>query len=110
KVFGNVDEMLDFVEMLADETGLPVGVKSAVGDMQLWYDLAALMRDGERGVDFIAIDGAEGGTGAAPLAFSDHVALPFKLAMSRVYRVFAEAGLHEKIVFIGSGRLGFPVQ
>lgn len=108
--FGNVDEMLDFVELLADETGLPVGIKSAVGEMEFWYELARQMRSGERGVDFIAIDGAEGGTGAAPLAFSDHVALPFKLGMSRVYRVFAEAGLHEKVVWIGAGRLGFPVQ
>ncbi|MBI1355564.1 MAG: FMN-binding glutamate synthase family protein [Acidobacteria bacterium] len=108
--FRNVDEMLDFVELLAEETGLPVGIKSAVGEMDFWYDLARLMLHGDRGVDFIAIDGAEGGTGAAPLAFSDHVALPFKLGHSRVYRAFAEAGLHEKIVFIGSGKLGFPEQ
>ncbi len=108
--FGSVDEMLDFVEMLADETGLPVGIKSAIGEMEFWYELARQMRSGQRGVDYIAVDGAEGGTGAAPLAFSDHVALPFKLAMSRIYRVFAEADLHEKIVWIGSGRLGFPVQ
>jgi glutamate synthase (ferredoxin) len=56
----------------------------------------------------VTIDGGEGGTGAAPLTFSDHVALPFKIAMSRIYRVFVEADLHEKVVFIGSGRLGFP--
>jgi glutamate synthase domain-containing protein 2 len=59
-------------------------------------------------VDFVTIDGGEGGTGAGPLVFSDHVALPFKIGFSRVYRQFAEAGLHEGIVFVGSGRLGFP--
>jgi glutamate synthase (ferredoxin) len=106
--FSSADSLLDFVERLADATGLPVGIKSAVGQMQLWHDLARLMARGDRGVDFITIDGGEGGTGAAPLVFSDHVALPFKVGMSRIYRVFAEAGLHEKIVFIGSGKLGFP--
>ena len=40
--------------------------------------------------------------------FADHVALPFKNGFSRVYREFAEQGIHENIVFIGSGKLGFP--
>ena len=106
--FSSCDELLDFVELLAAETGLPVGVKSAVGELEFWRDLAHLMAQGGRGVDFITIDGGEGGTGAAPLVFADHVALPFRFAISRVYRVFAEAGQHEKVVWIGSGRLGFP--
>jgi len=63
-----------------------------------------------RGVDFITIDGGEGGTGAAPLAFSDHVSLPFKLGFSQVYRAMAERGLHHNVVFNGSGKLGFPEQ
>ncbi|MEM7453096.1 MAG: FMN-binding glutamate synthase family protein [Planctomycetota bacterium] len=108
--FSNVDEMLDFVERLADLTGLPVGIKSAVGEMDFWRQLVELMQSGERGVDFVAIDGGEGGTGAAPLAFSDHVSLPFKMGMSRVFREFAQCGLHEKVTFIGSGKLGFPQQ
>jgi glutamate synthase domain-containing protein 2 len=106
--FRNADEMLDFVELLASETGLPVGIKSAVGDSAFWKDLASLMASGTRGVDFITIDGGEGGTGAAPLVFADRVGLPFKVGFSRVQRAFADHGLHDRIVFIGSGRLGFP--
>lgn len=106
--FHDVDSMLDFVERLADESGLPVGIKSAVGEMGFWNDLVHQMSTTDRGVDFITIDGGEGGTGAAPLVFSDHVALPFKLAMCSVYRLFAEAELHDNVVFIGSGKLGFP--
>jgi hypothetical protein len=60
------------------------------------------------GPDFVTIDGGEGGTGAAPLAFSDHVALPFKLAIARVYPLFVRAGIAEDVVFVGAGRLGFP--
>ncbi|QDV45709.1 Ferredoxin-dependent glutamate synthase 1 [Stieleria neptunia] len=106
--FSGVDSMLDFVERLAQESGLPVGIKSAVGQMDFWYDLAGQIHETGRSVDFVTIDGGEGGTGAAPLVFSDHVAMPFKLGMSSVYRIFRDAELHENIVFIGSGKLGFP--
>lgn len=108
RAFRNVDEMLDLVEELADETGLPIGIKSAVGQLDDWQELADRMCSEDRGVDFITIDGGEGGTGAAPFAFSDHVALPFKIGFSRVYRLFAERGSHHNVVWIGSGKLGFP--
>jgi len=106
--FHDADSLLDLVEELADASGLPVGIKSAVGDDALFHDLARLMTDGERGVDFITIDGGEGGTGAGPLAFTDHVSLPFKIGFSRVYRIFAEAGLTDRTVFLGAGKLGLP--
>lgn len=106
--FRGTDGLLDFVELVAAATGLPVGIKSAVGPLDFWEQLAGLMATTDRGVDFITVDGGEGGSGDAPLAFSDHVSLPFKLAMSRVYRVFAERDLTERLTFIGSGRLGFP--
>ena len=106
--FGNADTLLDFVESIATATGLPVGIKSAVGDSTFWTTLARLMSTSARGVDFITIDGGEGGTGASPLVFTDHVALPFKVGFSRVQKIFNEEGLHEQVVFVGSGRLGFP--
>ena len=106
--FDDVDSMLDFVELIADATGLPVGIKSAVGELGFWSQLASYMKTGDRGVDFITIDGGEGGTGAAPLVFTDHLALPFRMAFPRVYTLFAERGLHEQVVFIGAGKLGLP--
>ncbi|MFD8688273.1 FMN-binding glutamate synthase family protein [Streptomyces sp. NPDC059651] len=106
--FHDVDSMLDFVELLADATGLPVGIKSAVGEMGFWEELATLMARGDRGVDFVTVDGGEGGTGAAPLIFSDSVSLPFRMGFSRVYGTFAERGLTDDITFIGSGKLGLP--
>lgn len=108
--FHDVDSMLDFVEMLADKTGLPVGIKSAVGNSFFWDELAEQMAQRQRGVDFITIDGGEGGTGAGPLVFTDHVALPFKLGFVRVYRAFRDRGVHNDVVFIGSAKLGFPEQ
>jgi glutamate synthase (ferredoxin) len=106
--FSDVSSMLDFIEKLADATGLPVGIKSAVGDLGFWRDLAAQIDRTGRAPDFVTIDGGEGGTGAAPLVFTDHVALPFRLGFAEVYKTFAEAGVQQKVVFIGSGKLGFP--
>ena len=108
KAFSNVDELLEFVEQLAEVSGVPVGIKSAVGQEWFWTELATRMAATKTGPDFVTVDGSEGGTGAAPLVFSDHVALPFWQAFSVVHKAFGEANLHEKIVFIGSGKLGYP--
>jgi glutamate synthase domain-containing protein 2 len=106
--FRDADSLLDFVELLADRSGLPVGLKSAVGQLDMFRDLATCMQRDGRGVDFVNIDGGEGGTGAGPLVFTDHVAMPFKIGFSRVYRLFAEAGVTERVVFCGAGKLGLP--
>jgi glutamate synthase domain-containing protein 2 len=106
--FTNVDSMLDFVEMVADETGLPVGIKSAVGDLEFWDHLVEQMAGRQRGVDFVNIDGGEGGTGAAPMIFADAVSYPFRVGFAHVYSRFAEAGLTDDLTFIGAGKLGIP--
>ena len=106
--FSDTDSLLDWVELLAAETGLPVGIKSAVGDMAFWDELTELMATTGRGVDFVTVDGGEGGTGAAPLIFTDSVSLPFQLGFARVYATFARKGLEQDVVFVGGGKLGLP--
>jgi glutamate synthase domain-containing protein 2 len=106
--FHDVDSLLELIERIAAATGLPVGVKSAVGESAFWSLLAGRMQATGTGPDFVTVDGGEGGTGAAPLVFADHVALPFFVGFPRVYRAFAEHGLHEQVAFIGSGKLGLP--
>lgn len=107
--FHDVPSMIEFIETVADATGLPVGIKSAVGQMDFWQELAqAMSHDRSAGPDFITIDGGEGGTGAAPYAFADHVALPFRNGFVRVRQTFAEHGIDRDVPFIGSARLGFP--
>jgi glutamate synthase (ferredoxin) len=108
--FRDVSSMLDFIEQLADATGLPVGIKSAVGEMDFWHELARLIDTTGRAPDFVTIDGGEGGTGAGPLVFTDHVALPFKLGFASVHKALAERGVRDRVVLIGSGKLGFPEQ
>lgn len=106
--FGGVESLVEFCETVADRTGLPVGIKSAVGDLSFWTSLAAHMRREEAGPDFVTVDGGEGGTGAAPLVFADRVGLPFFLAQSRVHAAFVREGIADDVVFIGSGKLGMP--
>ena len=106
--FSDIKEMIDFIELMANATGLPVGINSAVGKLEMLEELADLMKKTGKGPDFITIDGGEGGTGAAPPSFADHVSLPFVYAFSSVYRIFQKRELNDKITFIGSGKLGLP--
>ncbi len=106
--FSDVVGLIEFVELIADRTGVPVGIKAAVGQINFWVDLADQMESSRRGPDFITIDGAEGGTGAAPLVFSDNVAYPFRIGFAKVFDIFYSRGLHRDITFIGAGKLGYP--
>ena len=108
RAFSSIPQMVEFIEDIAQNTGLPVGIKSAVGKLDKWEELAEVMDETGKGPDFITVDGGEGGTGAAPPSFADHVALPFVYAFSQVYQIFAERKLTERTVFIASGKLGFP--
>lgn len=110
KAFNNVPELMTFIEEIAEATGLPVGIKAAVGKLEQWEELADIMVKTRKGPDFITVDGGEGGTGAAPPSFADHVSLPWVYGFSDLYKVFQKRGLTERIVFIGSGKLGFPAK
>jgi glutamate synthase domain-containing protein 2 len=108
--FSNVRELMHFIEDIAENTGLPVGIKAAIGKLNEWEELADLMIETGKGPDFITVDGGEGGTGAAPPSFADHVSLPWVYGFSDLYKVFKKRNLTDRIVFIGSGKLGFPAK
>ncbi|MCM8568124.1 FMN-binding glutamate synthase family protein [Gramella jeungdoensis] len=108
--FSDMDDMVDFIEKIADATGLPTGIKSAVGQLNDWENLARIMEKKDCGPDFITIDGGEGGTGAAPPSFADHVSLPWIYGFTDVYKVFQKHKLTHRLVFIASGKLGFPAK
>lgn len=107
--FSSVDEMIDLIEEIAGQTGRPVGIKSAVGKLDFWIELADKMKDTDVGPDFITIDGGEGGTGAAPAAFADNMSLPLDDAFTSVYKVFQSYSV-KNIVWIASGKLGHPTR
>lgn len=108
--FSNVRELVDFIEDLAEKSGLPVGIKSAIGDLGAWEELADIMKKENKGPDFITIDGGEGGTGAAPPSFADHVALPLVFGFMEIYTLLQRKGLTANVALGASGKLGFPAE
>jgi glutamate synthase domain-containing protein 2 len=103
----NVNELLDKVAYIRDLTGRPVGVKTAIGGWQFINELCeAVNRRGlEYAPDFLAIDGGEGGSGAAPQALMDHMALSITEALPRVVDALIESGLRQRIRVIAAGKL-----
>jgi glutamate synthase domain-containing protein 2 len=103
----NVNELLDKIAWIRDLTGRPVGVKTAIGGWRLLNDFAeAIHRRGlEFAPDFLAIDGGEGGSGAAPQALADHMSLSIDEALPRVVDSLIETGLRQRIRVIASGKI-----
>jgi glutamate synthase domain-containing protein 2 len=103
----DVAALLDRVAMLRDLTGKPVGVKTAIGGWAFLNELCdgVLRRGLDCAPDFLVIDGGEGGSGAAPQALMDHMALPIAEALPRVVDALLESGLRERIKVVASGKL-----
>lgn len=103
----NVDELLDKIAYIRDLTGRPVGVKTAIGGWRFMNELCdAISRRGlEYAPDFLAIDGGEGGSGAAPQALFDHMSLPIAEALPRVVDVLLQADLKKRIRVVAAGKL-----
>jgi glutamate synthase domain-containing protein 2 len=108
--FDNPAALLDFVERVRGITGKPTGLKLTLGDYD-WLDefLAVILREGiERAPDFITIDSADGGTGAAPMSLMDCVGLPIQESLPLVVDKLIEHGLRERVKVIASGKLITP--
>jgi glutamate synthase domain-containing protein 2 len=103
----NMDELLDKVAYVRELTGRPVGVKTAIGGWEFINDLcdAVLRRGREYAPDFLAIDGGEGGSGAAPQTLFDHMSLPITEALPRVVDSLIQADLKGRIRVVAAGKL-----
>ena len=108
----SIDELLDMVEHVRTVTGKPVGVKTAIGGTRFMDELrAAISRRGlSAAPDFLTIDGGEGGSGAAPQALADHMALSIDEALPLVADALIAGGLKERIRVIASGQLVTPAR
>jgi glutamate synthase domain-containing protein 2 len=103
----NVNELLDMVVRVRQVTGKPTGIKTAIGGRRFMHELCeAIVRRGPQDApDFITVDGGEGGSGAAPQALADHMALSIDEALPRVVDTLIEFDLRERIRVIASGKL-----
>jgi glutamate synthase domain-containing protein 2 len=103
----NIDELLDMIARVRDITGKPVGIKTAIGGWDFMNKLTeAVVRRGlSDAPDFIAIDGGEGGSGAAPQALADHMGLSIDEALPRAVDALLEAGIKDRVKVIAAGQL-----
>ncbi|RSZ59500.1 FMN-binding glutamate synthase family protein [Massilia atriviolacea] len=98
--------MLHFIERLRTLSGgKPTGFKLAIGHPWEFFGIVKAMLATGIVPDFIVVDGGEGGTGAAPVEFSDHVGTPLQEALVLVHNTLVGANLREKIKIGASGKI-----
>jgi glutamate synthase domain-containing protein 2 len=99
-------ELCSFIKQLRDLSGgKPVGFKMCVGHPWEWFAIAKAMLETGIKPDFITIDGAEGGTGAAPAEFADHKGAPLREGLMLVHNTLVGLNLRDDIRLIASGKL-----
>jgi glutamate synthase domain-containing protein 2 len=99
-------ELIAFVGKLRELSGgKPVGIKLAIGHPWEWFSMVKAMLETGVTPDFIAVDGGEGGTGAAPLEFTDHVGAPLREGLMLVHNTLIGVNLRDRIRVGASGKV-----
>ncbi len=104
--FNSAEGLLRFIQQLRDlSEGKPVGFKLCIGDTREFEEICEKMNEIGIYPDFITVDGAEGGTGAAPPEFSDGVGMPLEPALIFVNRTLQKYNIRNKVRLIASGKV-----
>ena len=105
-VFDTPVGLLRFVAQMRQLSGgKPAGFKLAIGHPWEWFGIAKAMHETGLLPDFIVVDGAEGGTGAAPAEFIDHVGVPMHEALLLVHNTLVGLGLRDRIQLGAAGQV-----
>lgn len=110
--FSTPHEMVEFIAHVRETSGgIPVGIKMCVGQPGEFAALVRAMVEVGNGPDFITVDGAEGGTGAAPPELTNSVGLPMQEGLVLVRNMLVGAGLRDKVSIVASGKIssGFSI-
>ena len=104
--FSTPKELLAFIKTLRDNgDGKPVGFKLCIGHRREFMCIVKAMVETDIVPDFIVIDGKEGGTGAAPLEFANHVGMPLVEGLTFAHNTLRGAGLRDRIKIGASGKI-----
>lgn len=99
-------EMMDFLQKLRDLSGgKPVGFKLCIGRFSEFFSICKAMIQKDVYPDFITVDGAEGGTGAAPREFTNHVGTPLNDGLNFVHNTLLGFGIRKHIRLIAAGKV-----
>lgn len=105
-VFSTPLGLMAFITRLRELSGgKPVGIKLCVGHPWEFFAIAKAMKETDSWPDFITVDGSEGGTGAAPVEFADHIGAPLREGLMLVHNTLMGLGLRDKVRIIASGKL-----
>lgn len=106
RVFATPRELVRFIARMRELSGgKPTGFKLCVGSRRQFLAVCKAMLDEGTAPDFIVVDGAEGGTGAAPLEFADHVGTPLTEGLLTVHNALVGAGLRDQVRIGASGKI-----
>jgi len=104
--FSSPLELMEFIARLRElSSGKPIGFKLCIGHRWEFMAIAKAMLETSIAPDFIVIDGAEGGTGAAPIEFSNHLGTPLRQGLAFAHNVLVGANLRDKVKLGASGKL-----
>ena len=104
--FSTPTEMMHFIARLRQLSGgKPVGFKLCIGHPWEWFAIVKAMLATNITPDFIVVDGAEGGTGAAPVEFSDHVGAPLQEGLQLVHNTLMGVNLRSRISIGAAGKI-----
>jgi len=104
--FSDAKGLIHFIAKLRElSNGKPIGFKLCIGNTTEFEAICHEMIAEDTYPDFITVDGAEGGTGAAPLEFADGVGMPFEPALIFVNKTLVSLNIRDKIRIIGSGKI-----
>ena len=104
--FSTPIELLQFIDQMRNLSGgKPTGFKLAIGHAWEWFSIAKAMQETGILPDFITVDGAEGGTGASPAEFIDHVGVPMHEALMLVHNTLVGLGLRDQVKIAAAGKI-----
>lgn len=104
--FSTPRELMAFVAKLRELSGgKPVGIKFCVGSRTDVMAICKAMHETNTLVDFITVDGAEGGTGAAPIEYEDHVGTPLSEGLMLVHTILVGTGLRHEVRLAAAGKV-----
>ncbi|MFT4188600.1 MAG: FMN-binding glutamate synthase family protein [Aeromicrobium sp.] len=99
-------ELIDFIDQLRDLSGgKPVGFKICIGSRREFLAICKAMLERGSAPDFIIVDGSEGGTGAGPVEFEDHLGMPLTEALMFVHNALVGVGLRHQVKIGASGKV-----
>ena len=103
--FSNFQEMISFLQKVRDlSNGKPIGIKFCVGNNEEIEEMIKAFSVAGNYPDFISVDGGEGGTGSAPLEFTNYVGTPLLDGLSFVHKTLVKYNLKDQIKIIASGK------